>query len=132
MRTWNFEVWNEPNLSAFWSGTRDEYFRLYAASAKAVKCIDPALRIGGPASSKAHWLRELVQYCESENVPLDFLSTHPYPQDEYVEWEDRVGSPHAAGEFFTNTFREARRWPQRICLCTGLSGTRNRHHLQQV
>ena len=26
---WGFEVWNEANLEVFWTGTRDEYFRLY-------------------------------------------------------------------------------------------------------
>ena len=26
---WGFEVWNEANLEVFWTGTQDEYFRLY-------------------------------------------------------------------------------------------------------
>jgi xylan 1,4-beta-xylosidase len=26
IKTWYFEVWNEPNLSGFWSGTQEEYF----------------------------------------------------------------------------------------------------------
>jgi len=25
---WGFEVWNEANLEVFWTGTREEYFRL--------------------------------------------------------------------------------------------------------
>ena len=29
VREWFFEVWNEPNLKAFWTGTQDEYFKLY-------------------------------------------------------------------------------------------------------
>ena len=33
---WAFEVWNEPNLEVFWSGTPEEYFRLYDVSARAV------------------------------------------------------------------------------------------------
>ena len=52
VRTWPFEVWNEPNLVPhFWTGTRTEYFELYAATAKALKAIDPAFRVGGPSSS---------------------------------------------------------------------------------
>jgi len=52
VRTWPFEVWNEPNLVPhFWTGTRTEYFELYAATALAIKAIDPALRVGGPSSS---------------------------------------------------------------------------------
>ena len=29
IRRWYFEVWNEPNLIAFWTGTKSEYFELY-------------------------------------------------------------------------------------------------------
>ena len=52
VRTWPFEIWNEPNLVPhFWTGTRTEYFELYEATARALKAIDPALRVGGPSSS---------------------------------------------------------------------------------
>jgi xylan 1,4-beta-xylosidase len=52
VRTWPFEVWNEPNLVPhFWTGTRTEYFELYAATARALKAIDPKLKVGGPSSS---------------------------------------------------------------------------------
>lgn len=103
VRSWYFEVWNEPNLSGFWSGTKEEYWKLYDASAWAVKKVDPALRIGGPASSKANWIADMIEHCHSQQVPLDFVSTHLYPQDEYVEFQDRIGSPHAIGEFFKDT-----------------------------
>lgn len=52
VRTWPFEVWNEPNLVPhFWTGTRTEYFELYAATVTAVKTIDAGIRVGGPSSS---------------------------------------------------------------------------------
>jgi xylan 1,4-beta-xylosidase len=52
VRTWPFEVWNEPNLVPhFWTGTRTQYFELYEATALAIKAIDPALKVGGPSSS---------------------------------------------------------------------------------
>lgn len=51
IRQWYFEVWNEPNLHAFWNGTRSEYFRLYAETVKAVRAVDSKLRVGGPATS---------------------------------------------------------------------------------
>ncbi|HEX8835200.1 MAG TPA: hypothetical protein VF719_13415 [Abditibacteriaceae bacterium] len=105
VRSWYFEVWNEPNLSGFWSGTQDEYWKLYEASAHALKRVDSRLRIGGPASSKAHWVSEIIEHCTQNTIPLDFVSTHLYPQDEYVEWTDRAGSPHEPGEFFSDTVR---------------------------
>ena len=51
VHTWYFEVWNEPNLHGFWDGTRSQYFKLYKATVQTIKAIDPALRVGGPATS---------------------------------------------------------------------------------
>ena len=34
---WLFEVWNEPNLKTFWTGTQREYFKLYRHTAEAIK-----------------------------------------------------------------------------------------------
>jgi xylan 1,4-beta-xylosidase len=52
VRKWYFEVWNEPNLyQAFWDGTRSQYFELYRVTALTIKALDPALRVGGPATS---------------------------------------------------------------------------------
>ena len=42
VRRWAFEVWNEANLDVFWSGTREEYLRLYDVSVRAVKAVDAA------------------------------------------------------------------------------------------
>ncbi|HLK75285.1 MAG TPA: hypothetical protein VKU77_16740 [Streptosporangiaceae bacterium] len=75
---WAFEVWNEPNLEVFWSGTPQEYFRLYDVSARAVKSVDPDLRVGGPSSAAAGWIGELLGHLEGSDLPLDFLSTHVY------------------------------------------------------
>lgn len=51
VRGWYFEVWNEPNLSPFFRGTRSQYFELYKTSAQVIKGIDPGLRVGGPSTS---------------------------------------------------------------------------------
>lgn len=75
---WYFEVWNEPNLEGFWAGTQTEYFRLYAHAARAVKSVDPAYRVGGPATAGAAWIPEMIAYASANRVPLDFVSTHAY------------------------------------------------------
>ncbi|SDR30820.1 GH39 family glycosyl hydrolase [Thermostaphylospora chromogena] len=52
VRKWRFEVWNEPNLVPhFWTGTKTEYFELYEQTVRAIKKIDPELKVGGPATS---------------------------------------------------------------------------------
>jgi xylan 1,4-beta-xylosidase len=83
VREWFFEVWNEPNLKAFWTGTQKEYFKLYRITAKALKRVDPLLRVGGPATAKNAWIPEFLDFCENRKVPVDFVSTHHYPTDAF-------------------------------------------------
>ncbi len=79
VKTWYFEVWNEPNLSpGFWSGTQDEYFKLYEYSVKAIKSVNPDYRVGGPATAGAAWEPEMIDFCVQKNLPVDFISTHSY------------------------------------------------------
>src|ERR1043165_1082426 len=48
VKTWYFEVWNEPNLKdGFWAGTQQQYFDLYAASARAIKSVSSEYKVGG-------------------------------------------------------------------------------------
>ena len=78
LRTWYFEVWNEPNLNAFWSGTREQYFELYAATARAIKQVSPAYKVGGPGTAGCGWVPEFLGFCRQGAVPVDFISTHTY------------------------------------------------------
>jgi xylan 1,4-beta-xylosidase len=78
VKTWYFEVWNEPNLDGFWAGSRQDYFKLYTYSARAIKSVNPAYRVGGPATAGAAWEPEMIAYCHTNKVPLDFISTHAY------------------------------------------------------
>lgn len=83
VESWYFEVWNEPDLRGFfWTGSQEEYFRLYQSTVTAIKAVDPEIRVGGPATSQNRWLVEMRRYCERERLPLDFLSTHHYPGDD--------------------------------------------------
>ena len=79
VKTWYFEVWNEPNLSpGFWTGTQQDYFKLYKYTAQAVKSVNKEYRVGGPATAGAAWEPEMIDYCHKNNVPIDFISTHAY------------------------------------------------------
>lgn len=75
---WAFEVWNEANLEVFWSGTKEEHFRLYDVTARAVKEVDAGLLVGGPASAAAGWIGDLLTHLDTSGAPIDFLSTHTY------------------------------------------------------
>jgi len=76
--TWDFEVWNEANLSVFWSGTKTEWLHLYDVTAEAVKSVDQRLAIGGPSSAAAGWVDDLLAHAAAEGTPVDFVSTHTY------------------------------------------------------
>ncbi|MGI8830665.1 MAG: GH39 family glycosyl hydrolase [Candidatus Limnocylindria bacterium] len=78
VQRWAFEVWNEANLEVFWSGTRDEYLRLYDVSVRAVKSVNASLIVGGPASAAGKWVDELLAHCAASGSPIDFVSTHTY------------------------------------------------------
>jgi xylan 1,4-beta-xylosidase len=76
--SWDFEVWNEANLEVFWSGTREEWMRLYDVTAKAVKDVDPRIPVGGPSSAAAGWVDALLEHARHSGAPVDFVSTHTY------------------------------------------------------
>jgi xylan 1,4-beta-xylosidase len=79
---WYFEVWNEPNID-FWAGEPKEetYYALYDVTASALKEVSPRLRVGGPATAQAAWVDRFIAHCVERNVPVDFVSTHVYPND---------------------------------------------------
>ncbi|HEY4105574.1 MAG TPA: hypothetical protein VGM44_16865, partial [Polyangiaceae bacterium] len=87
--SWYFEVWNEPNLADFFTGTQADYFELYARSARAIKSVSNAYRVGGPATAGVAWVPEFIDYCVRHEAPVDFVSTHDYAVD--------VGHLDAAG-----------------------------------
>ena len=79
---WYFEVWNEPNLD-FWAGQPKEqtYFELYDHTARALKAVSPRIRVGGPATAQAAWVGDMITHATQDHVPLDFVSTHVYGND---------------------------------------------------
>jgi xylan 1,4-beta-xylosidase len=83
VRQWFFEVWNEPNLTAFGSGMQGDYFELYRYTAEAIKGVDPLLKVGGPATAANAWIDDFLNFCRSNSLPADFVSTHHYPTDDF-------------------------------------------------
>jgi xylan 1,4-beta-xylosidase len=102
VRTWFFEVWNEPNLKYFWAGTQQEYFQLYEHAARAIKSVDSKLRVGGPSTSVNAWIPDTLEFCRKSGAPLDFISTHHYPTDDPL-WKN---SNLTMEEFFTQFAHE--------------------------
>jgi xylan 1,4-beta-xylosidase len=104
VETWPFEVWNEPDVKrgivVFWSGSQEEYFRLYDYAAAGLKSVDPNLRIGGPVVAFSTFQEPFLRHVTTENfatgghsVPLDFLDMHNYslPAPDYRPLLRRYG-----------------------------------------
>src|SRR5215216_3849466 len=88
VREWFFEVWNEPNLKQFWTGTQEDYFKLYRYTAEAIKNVDASLKVGGPATAKNEWIEEFLDFCGRRGLPADFITTHHYPTDAFGNEDD--------------------------------------------
>ncbi len=100
IRGWYFEVWNEPDLPfVFWNGSREEYFRFYAETARTIKELDPEIRVGGPSTSGSKWISSFLDYCARNDVPVDFVSTHQYAGDPLGGVEDQGDGEGQAGGF---------------------------------
>lgn len=77
IKDWPFELWNEPDLPLFWAGPMDEYVELYAITAKTIKAIDPALKVGGPSiAGSVDFLEYFLHQVDARDLPLDFISVH--------------------------------------------------------
>ena len=82
VHTWFFEVWNEPNLAIFWErADQAAYFELYARTARALRAIDPTLKVGGPSTAGAAWVPEFLKHAAEQQLPVDFVTTHTYGVD---------------------------------------------------
>lgn len=119
-----WEIWNEPDngfqepdytrqdnphydRNMMWVGTKEQYYELYAVTAKHLKaCFGDSIKVGGYASSGLYaifndpakygidekykkfyreryeffltFFHEFLAYVKKENAPLDFFSWHSY------------------------------------------------------
>jgi xylan 1,4-beta-xylosidase len=96
VRQWFFEVWNEPNLTAFGSGKQSDYFELYRYTVEAIKGVDKMLQVGGPATADNAWIDDFLNFCRASNLPADFVSTHHYPTDDFGKPGDDTEAQLAA------------------------------------
>ena len=83
------EIWNEPNMEQFYTGTMESYFALFNATADRIHRDYPGVMVGGPALTHApqcnpdEWMEAFLIHCGSK---ADVISYHHYgPQGEPVE-----------------------------------------------
>jgi xylan 1,4-beta-xylosidase len=96
--TWLWEVWNEPDIS-YWSGTFEEYCKLYDYSVDGLKRACPDCTVGGPHTTsprneKAYkYLTAFIEHClHGKNyatgqigTPLQYIGFHAKGSPEFLD-----------------------------------------------
>ena len=101
--TWLWEVWNEPDIP-YWSGTFDEYCKLYDYAVDGLKKACPECTIGGPhttspRSDKAYkYLTDFIEHClrgknyatGKTGTPLQYIGFHAKGSPEFINGHIRM------------------------------------------
>ena len=104
VESWYWEVWNEPDIG-YWSGTPEEFRKLYDYAADGVKRVLPTARVGGPHTTGPNGpraqqlLRDFLEHClRGTNYatgkigsPLDFVAFHAKGAPRVVDGHVRMG-----------------------------------------
>ena len=89
IKKWIWEIWNEPDIG-YWSGTFEEYCKLYDYGIDALKRACPDCIVGGPHTTSPRneggstFLRNFLDHCLNgtnyatgeKGSPLDYISFH--------------------------------------------------------
>ncbi|HLP78730.1 MAG TPA: beta-xylosidase [Candidatus Paceibacterota bacterium] len=98
---WYWEVWNEPNGSAYWHAKPEEFYKLHDYAVDAVRRALPNARVGGPdvAGSGGKFMEGFLKHVVSGTnyatgqigTPADFLSFHAKGSPQFVDGHVRLG-----------------------------------------
>lgn len=92
----HWEIWNEPdNRPQMWTGSDEEFLRLYVTTARRLKARFPDLSLGGPGFGHVGevvegrlrptaFVERFLATCREQEIPLDFFSWHRYTDDPAV------------------------------------------------
>jgi xylan 1,4-beta-xylosidase len=104
VESWYWEVWNEPDIG-YWSGTPEEFRKLYDYAVDGVKRALPTARVGGPhvtgplGARTQQLLRDFLEHClrgtnyatGKVGSPLDFIAFHAKGAPRVVDGHVRMG-----------------------------------------
>lgn len=97
VESWYFEIWNNPDLEAFWGDSKERYFEFFKNTLNSIKKISKNIKVGGPSGNSIYkknyynlWIRDLYNYLSSNSYHLDFFSIHFYRYN-YTKETDFLG-----------------------------------------
>jgi hypothetical protein len=74
-----YEIWNEPNLADFWSGSIDQMLMLTREASQIIRNVDPKALVASPSATTAYgipWLAEFLKKGGGQYV--DVIGFHFY------------------------------------------------------
>ena len=76
-----YELWNEPNLKGFYSGTIDDLIKLSEAAYKILKAVDPSVTVVSPSAANSSnrglvWIEEYLR--KGGGAYADVIGYHFY------------------------------------------------------
>lgn len=108
-----YEVWTAPDLDSFFIGRAQDYFNMYRVISESAKELGVQFKINIPvgAPSPSGWFHnmegnniltpeksliyELIKFCSSEKLPLDFITWHAFSSDPKTEKEITIYNKNA-------------------------------------
>jgi xylan 1,4-beta-xylosidase len=124
VESWWWEVWNEPDIG-YWSGTPEEFQKLYDYAADGLNRALPTARIGGPhvtgpnGERTQKFLSAFIEHClrgtnyatGKTGSPLEFVAFHAKGAPRVIDGHVRMGiSNHLRA--ISNGFRIAASFPE--------------------
>jgi xylan 1,4-beta-xylosidase len=118
IKTWYWELWNEPDLEYYWKGSIEEFNKLYDYTAAAVKAACPEARVGGPGTTNPVMGRRSVEYLDKfldhcyngtnavtgeKGTPLDFVTFHVKGGGYRADPLHRKQNPPSVKQVLSNT-----------------------------
>ena len=105
VNTWYWELWNEPDI-AYWSGSAEEYCKLYDYTSEAILSVLPTAKVGGPETTNpssrnaAAFLRTFLDHVTTgtnyvtgrTGSHIDFISFHAKGAPRIVDGHIRMNA----------------------------------------
>jgi hypothetical protein len=93
----HFGLWNEPNLSAFWAGSRSQYINdILKNGADAIHAANPNAKVCGPELahlSSGNWDTWLQDCITQAGDKLDIVTHHVYDGDGNADVTNKLEDP---------------------------------------
>jgi len=125
VRTWYWEIWNEPDLSQYFGGTVNDLIKMYDYFVAGATAADSLVRIGGPGiAGNETFFRTFLNHCVNginhvtgkRGTRIDFISWHAYGTLSSLIAKDRRMRSIVLTEFPSLAYCELQQneWGQRL------------------